>query len=136
MPSHHAPLPLTPTSARKRKKKKSKPRADYNPYESRDTKVMLSDLLNFIKGLWSTCGGKRVIVFTTNHVDNLDPALVCRGRMDMHIQMSYCRFKAFKTLTKNYLGIHVHRLFDAVEEQLKEVKITPVDVAKCLLTAK
>ncbi|CAD6233041.1 unnamed protein product [Miscanthus lutarioriparius] len=101
-----------------------------------DSKVTLSGLLNFIDGLWSACGGERIVVFTTNHVDRLDPALIRRGRMDMHIEMSYCGFEAFRTLAKNYLGIDAHPLFGAVEELLKEVDITPADVAECLMTTK
>ena len=101
-----------------------------------DSKVTLSGLLNFIDGLWSACGGERIVVFTTNHVDRLDPALIRRGRMDMHIEMSYCGFEAFRTLAKNYLGIDAHPLFGAVEELLKEVDITPADVSECLMTAK
>ncbi|KAG0542034.1 hypothetical protein BDA96_02G068200 [Sorghum bicolor] len=30
--------------------------------------------------------GERIIVFTTNLVDKLDPALIRRGRMDMHVE--------------------------------------------------
>ena len=59
-------------------------------------KVTLSGLLSFVDGLWSACGSERIFVFTTNHVDRLDPALIRRGRMDRHIELSYCRFKAFK----------------------------------------
>jgi chaperone BCS1 len=74
-------------------------------------------------------------VFTTNYIDDLDPALIRRGRMDMHIEMSYCEFGAFKTLAKNYLGVDDHRLFDTIEELLKEVEITPADVAECLMAS-
>ncbi|GJN24810.1 hypothetical protein PR202_gb12576 [Eleusine coracana subsp. coracana] len=117
---------------------KKKPAAPTSPYELHGggSEVTLSGLLNFIDGLWSACGGERIVVFTTNHVDQLDPALIRRGRMDMHIEMSYCGFEAFKTLAKNYLDIHAHRLFPAVEEQLNEVELTPADVAECLMTAK
>ncbi|KAK1365673.1 hypothetical protein POM88_041234 [Heracleum sosnowskyi] len=40
-------------------------------------------------GLWSSCGDERIIVFSTNHKDRLDPALLRPGHMDMHINMSY-----------------------------------------------
>ncbi|KAK8452520.1 hypothetical protein SEVIR_5G122400v4 [Setaria viridis] len=102
----------------------------------KSSRVTLSGLLNFIDGLWSACGGERIVVFTTNYADRLDPALIRRGRMDMHIEMSYCGFEAFKTLAKNYFGVDVHPLFGAVEELLREVDITPADVAECLMTAK
>ncbi|TVU21550.1 hypothetical protein EJB05_31191, partial [Eragrostis curvula] len=132
-------LDLTGDRAAKKKKKKKTEEEErmalYYPDER--SKVTLSGLLNFIDGLWSACGGERIVVFTTNHVGTLDPALIRRGRMDMHIEMSYCGFEAFKTLAKNYLGIDSpHRLFAEVEEQLREVDVTPADVAECLMTAK
>ncbi|GJN27391.1 hypothetical protein PR202_gb15411 [Eleusine coracana subsp. coracana] len=115
------------------KRKKPAPTSPYALHGG-GSEVTLSGLLNFIDGLWSACGGERLVVFTTNHVDQLDPALIRRGRMD---EMSYCGFEGFKTLAKNYLDIHVHhQLFAAVEEQLKELEITPADVAECLMTAK
>ncbi|KAG0542035.1 hypothetical protein BDA96_02G068300 [Sorghum bicolor] len=109
--------------------------ADEKPPPPRDT-VTLSGLLNFIDGLWSACGGERIVVFTTNHVEKLDPALIRRGRMDMHIEMSYCRFEAFQTLAKNYLDVDDHELFGAVEEFLREEDLTPADVAECLMVAR
>ncbi|XP_042497687.1 AAA-ATPase ASD, mitochondrial-like isoform X2 [Macadamia integrifolia] len=66
--------------------------------KSTESKVTLSGLLNFIDGLWSACGGERLIVFTTNYVDQLDPALIRRGRMDKHIEMSYCCYQGFKRI--------------------------------------
>uniref|UniRef100_A0A0E0E8C5 AAA+ ATPase domain-containing protein n=1 Tax=Oryza meridionalis TaxID=40149 RepID=A0A0E0E8C5_9ORYZ len=105
-------------------------------HDRRSSDVTLSGLLNFIDGLWSACGGERIVVFTTNHLDKLDPALIRRGRMDMHIEMSYCGFEAFKTLAKNYLDVDAHHLFDAVDELLRDVNLTPADVAECLMTAR
>ncbi|KAL6894275.1 hypothetical protein ACP4OV_008373 [Aristida adscensionis] len=96
------------------------------------SKVTLSGLLNFIDGLWSACGGERIIVFTTNHVEKLDPALIRRGRMDKHIEMSYCGFEAFKFLAKAYLGVDSHELFGAIGDLLSEVEMTPADVAENL----
>ncbi|XP_059661427.1 AAA-ATPase At3g50940-like [Cornus florida] len=92
-------------------------------------KVTLSGLLNFIDGLWSYCGDERVIIFTTNHKERLDPALLRAGRMDMHVEMSYCTFSAFKQLALNYQGLCHHQLFDQIEGLLKEVKVTPAEVA-------
>jgi ATP-dependent 26S proteasome regulatory subunit len=113
-------------------------RATRRPGEIRGggSMVTLSGLLNFIDGLWSASGGERVVVFTTNHVEKLDPALIRRGRMDMHIEMSYCRAAAFRTLAKNYLDVDAHHLFDAVDDILDKEDITPADVAECLMAAK
>lgn len=101
--------------------------------DSKSSKITLSGLLNFIDGLWSACGGERIIVFTTNYVERLDPALIRRGRMDKHIEMSYCGFEGFKVLAKNYLELEWHDLFPRIETLLEEVNITPADVAENLM---
>ncbi|KAJ6875374.1 hypothetical protein NC652_034939 [Populus alba x Populus x berolinensis] len=74
-----------------------------------------------------------LIVFTTNYVEKLDPALIRRGRMDKHIELSYCSFEAFKVLSRNYLRLEAHPLFDKIESLMKETKITPADVAESLM---
>ncbi|KAK4413236.1 AAA-ATPase [Sesamum alatum] len=93
----------------------------------------LSGLLNFIDGLWSSCGDERIIVLTTNHKDRLDPALLRPGRMDMHVHMSYCTFSGFKILASNYLGIKSHCRFNEIERLMVEVEVTPAEVAEELM---
>ncbi|GLT88106.1 hypothetical protein SLE2022_061450 [Rubroshorea leprosula] len=90
--------------------------------------VTLSGLLNFIDGLWSSCGDERVIIFTTNHKDKLDPALLRPGRMDFEAYMGYCAPAAFRQLADTYLQIEDHHLFTVIEDLLKHVKVTPVEV--------
>ncbi|CAJ2650906.1 unnamed protein product [Trifolium pratense] len=97
------------------------------------SQVTLSGLLNFIDGIWSASTGERLIIFTTNYVDKLDQALIRRGRMDMHIELSYCGFDGFKMLAKNYLSIESHPLFDKVRCLLEETNVTPADVAENLM---
>ncbi|XP_034584983.1 AAA-ATPase At3g28510 [Setaria viridis] len=129
------------TGKRKDKKKKpddgdgsdDKPKLPVDPDKDDSTKVTLSGLLNFIDGLWSACGGERIIIFTTNHKEKLDPALIRRGRMDKHIEMSYCSFEAFKVLAKNYLDITEHDLFGEVRRLLEETQMSPADVAENLM---
>ncbi|XP_031403318.1 AAA-ATPase ASD, mitochondrial-like [Punica granatum] len=101
--------------------------------ETKASKVTLSGLLNFIDGIWSGCGGERIIIFTTNFIDKLDPALIRRGRMDKHIEMSYCCFEAFKVLANNYLDVESHPLFGMIEAKMKETNMTPADVAENLM---
>ncbi|XP_058778746.1 AAA-ATPase ASD, mitochondrial-like [Vicia villosa] len=102
--------------------------------EKNESKLTLSGLLNFIDGIWSACGGERIIIFTTNFVDKLDPALIRRGRMDKHIEMSYCGYEAFKVLAKNYLDVEFHdELFPVIEKLLGETNMTPADVAENLM---
>lgn len=102
--------------------------------EQKKSKVTLSGLLNFIDGIWSACGSERIIIFTTNFVDKLDPALIRRGRMDKHIEMSYCSYEAFKVLARNYLDVESHdELFPVIEKLLGEINMTPADVAENLM---
>lgn len=101
--------------------------------EEAKSRVTLSGLLNFIDGIWSACGGERLIVFTTNHVEKLDPALIRRGRMDKHIELSYCSFEAFKVLAKNYLNVESHELLGEIQELIRDAKISPADVAENLM---
>ena len=108
--------------------------------DDEDTKLTLSGLLNFIDGLWSVaCGGERIIIFTTNNKDKLDPALIRRGRMDKHIEMSYCRYEAFQLLARNYLDTNIlnesqfFHLFGEIQKLLAEVDMSPADVAEHLM---
>ena len=96
--------------------------------------LSLSGLLNFIDGLWSSCGDERIIIFTTNHKERLDPALLRPGRMDMHIHMSYCSYHGFKVLASNYLDIASdHHLFGEIEGLIEHTHITPAQVAEELM---
>ncbi|CAN6698626.1 unnamed protein product [Malus baccata var. baccata] len=107
-----------------------------DPTRSTSNKLTLSGLLNFIDGLWSSCGDERIIVFTTNHKDRLDPALLRPGRMDVHIHMSYCTPSGFKVLASNYLDIHEdnpHSLCGEVEGLIKSTEVTPAEVAEELM---
>jgi chaperone BCS1 len=102
--------------------------------EENGNSITLSGLLNFTDGLWSCCGSERIFVFTTNHIEKLDPALLRSGRMDMHIFMSYCSMQALKILLKNYLGVD---LDDSVLKELEEViemaRMTPADISEVLI---
>ncbi|XLR34859.1 hypothetical protein HN51_044174 [Arachis hypogaea] len=101
-----------------------------NREEGEENKVTLPGLLNATDGLWSCCNEERIIVFTTNHKERLDPTLPRPGRMDMHIHLSYCTFSAFKQLAFNYLGISHHNLFQEIEGLLGEVRVTPAEIAE------
>ena len=98
-----------------------------------NSKLTLSGLLNFIDQIWPATGGERIIVFTNNYVEKLDPALIRRGHRDKHIELSYCSFEAFKVLARNYLDVHSHELFATIDRLLEETNMTPADVAQNLM---
>ncbi|KAH7352941.1 hypothetical protein KP509_19G070700 [Ceratopteris richardii] len=98
-------------------------------------KLTLSGLLNFVDGLWSCCEEERIFIFTTNFKEQIDPALLRAGRMDMHILLSYCTFHAFKKLANNYLGVQDHPKFVELQEAMvkSSVQVTPAAIAEILI---
>ncbi|EOA22404.1 hypothetical protein CARUB_v10003040mg [Capsella rubella] len=104
--------------------------------KKKDPKVTLSGLLNFVDGLWSSCVEERIIIFTTNHKEKLDPALLRPGRMDVHILMDYCTPVVFKKLAALYLETEDHNLFEPLEKMFLEVKATPAEITEQLMASK
>ncbi|KAK9101697.1 LOW QUALITY PROTEIN: hypothetical protein Sjap_018951 [Stephania japonica] len=111
--------------------------ADHDGDGPANSAITLSGLLNFTDGLWSCCGSERIFVFTTNHIDKLDPALLRSGRMDMHIFMTHCSFQALKILLRNYLGLEAEDVDKEVLQELEEVtdkaQMTPADISEVLI---
>ncbi|KAJ1291124.1 hypothetical protein BS78_02G294500 [Paspalum vaginatum] len=122
-------------------KKSGDKEADEHPSDGQDAPqdtftghgITLSGLLNFIDGLWSTSGEERIIIFTTNYKDRLDPALLRPGRMDMHVYMGHCGWEALKTLARNYFLVDDHKMFPEIQELLSAVEVTPAAVSEMLL---
>ncbi|KAJ1264333.1 hypothetical protein BS78_09G255400 [Paspalum vaginatum] len=96
-------------------------------------KVTLSGLLNFVDGLWSAGGEQRIIIFTTNYKERLDPALLRPGRMDMHVYMGHCTPEAFRILAHNYHLIDYHATYPEIEELIEAAMVTPAEVAEVLM---
>ncbi|XP_057786764.1 AAA-ATPase At3g50940-like [Salvia miltiorrhiza] len=108
--------------------------ADAGNHRPRDHRFTLSGLLNFIDGLWSSCGDERIIIFTTNNKGKLDPALLRPGRMDMHIHMSYLTPDGFRLLASTYLEVHAHHPRVSEIAHLINLKnVTPAEVAEELM---
>lgn len=96
--------------------------------------VSLSGVLNFVDGLWSSCVGERLMIFTTNHPEKLDPAMLRPGRMDRKINLGYCGMEGFKVLAKNYLEVEEgHEAMKEVEDLIKGVRVTPADIAEIFM---
>lgn len=101
--------------------------------EDARSKLTLGGVLNFADGIRSSCGSERIFIFTTNHPERLDPALVRPGRMDMHIELSYCTFEVFKSLCRTYLGVTDHPLLSTIEPLLMpSTKVSPASVTAIL----
>lgn len=97
-------------------------------------KVSLSGILNFMDGIFSCCGEERLMVFTMNSKENIDPALLRPGRLDVHIYFPLCDFSAFKNLASSYLGVKDHKLFPHVEEVFQTgASLSPAEIGEILM---
>ncbi|EEC84666.1 hypothetical protein OsI_31566 [Oryza sativa Indica Group] len=111
--------------------------SDSDGGDNHHSKVTLSGLLNFTDGLWSCCGEERIIVFTTNHVDGIDPALLRPGRMDVHVRLGACGAHAMRELVGRYVGVEDHEMLDAAECCVRGgAEMTPAEVGEVLLRSR
>lgn len=51
----------------------------------------------------------------------------------MHIHMGYCCAESFRILASNYHSISNHDTYPEIEELIKEVMVTPAEVAEVLM---
>lgn len=101
----------------------------------KSTGVSLSSVLNFMDGILNACcAEERIMVFTMNGKDHVDPAILRPGRIDVHIHFPLCDFAAFKTLANSYLGVKDHKLFPQVEEIfLTGASLSPAEIGELML---
>ncbi|CAN4099458.1 unnamed protein product [Withania somnifera] len=85
---------------------------------NKSTTLSFSVILNFMDGIFS-CGDERVMIFTMNDKNQIDPAVLKPGRIDHHIHFPLCDFNAFKSLANTHLGLKDHKLFPQVEEHFQ-----------------
>ncbi|KAI4328952.1 hypothetical protein L6164_021262 [Bauhinia variegata] len=99
------------------------------------TAVSLSGVLNFMDGILnSCCAEERVMVFTMNNKDNVNPSVLRPGRIDFHIHFPLCDFSAFKALANSYLGVKEHKLFPQVQEIFHNgASLSPAEICELMI---
>ncbi|KAK7338097.1 hypothetical protein VNO77_18696 [Canavalia gladiata] len=102
----------------------------------KSTRVSSSGILNFMDGILSSCcGEERMMVFTMNTKENVDPNLLRPGRVDVHIHFPLCDFSAFKSLASSYLGVKEHKLFPQVQEIFQSgASLSPAEIGELMIT--
>lgn len=102
---------------------------------SKSTALSVSGILNFTDGILSSCAvDERIMVFTMTAKEQIDPALLRPGRVDVHIHFPLCDFTAFKALANNYLGLKEHKLFPQVEGIFQNgASLSPAEIGELMI---
>nr|XP_016508944.1 PREDICTED: AAA-ATPase At2g46620-like [Nicotiana tabacum] len=102
---------------------------------NKSTAVSLSGILNFMDGIFSCCGEERIMIFTVNNKDQIDPTVLRPGRIDVHIHFPLCDFNAFKSLANSHLGLKDHKLFPQVEEIFQTgAVLSPAEISEIMIS--
>ncbi|XP_061997074.1 AAA-ATPase At2g46620 [Rosa rugosa] len=104
-------------------------------FAEKSTAVSFSGISNFMDGLLnSCCAEERVMVFTMNSKDQVDPNFLRPGRIDVHIHFPLCDFTAFRNLATSYLGVKEHKLFPQVEEIFQSgSSLSPAEIGELMI---
>lgn len=62
----------------------------------------LNSLMNMMDGF--ACNDKVIYIFTTNHLDKLDPALIRPGRIDLSLEIGYVNSETFDQFCEFHYG--------------------------------
>ncbi|KAI5341054.1 hypothetical protein L3X38_020328 [Prunus dulcis] len=126
-------LDLTEHREKKKEEKEKKDGDEKDPKRPEEEEATTSKVT--LSRIWSACGEERLIVFTTNYVDKLDPAFIRRGRMDKHIQLSYCCYEVAATVKAeeeaSKKAEEEAKLKAEKEEEEKEISCNAKDEVKC-----
>jgi chaperone BCS1 len=81
------------------REKKSDTNSDNNFLEGMAS-ISLSEVLNSLDGMFSAHG--RILIATTNHIENLDPALIRAGRIDIKIEVGFVNHGILESFINNF----------------------------------
>jgi len=100
-----------------------------NPVTAQDP-LTLSFLLNLIDGIIEQ--PSRILIMTTNHPDQIDPALIRPGRIDIKQEFKRCSIPIIKDMIKHFFATENH--IDVT--QLRDYVHSPADVVSACMAAK
>lgn len=106
---------------------------DNRTSESNVIGMSLSDLLNITDGLLSSDGA--ICLFTTNHKEKLDEALLRPGRMNKIVEFTYLSGSTAKDMIYHNLGLSIDNLKDDIkptelQEEILQIKLGNSDIEK------
>jgi SpoVK/Ycf46/Vps4 family AAA+-type ATPase len=88
-----------------------------------DLPITLDDILNLWDGIRETPG--RIMIISSNHYFELDPALIRPGRIDMTLELSYVNYEVIKDI---YRHLFNEEIDDIILQNIKENFYTPAEL--------
>jgi chaperone BCS1 len=105
---------ITTKSVGNRNNEKKKEAEDCRSEDDIFTRALsLSDMLNITDGLLASDGA--ISIFTTNHIEKLDPAFLRAGRMNKLIKYTYMNPETAKAMVDAYLDVGDIKLKDNIK---------------------
>ena len=74
------------------------------------TSTSLSGILNSLDGIFSVHG--RILIATTNHIENLDPALIRPGRIDLKLEIDSINIEILSLFLNKFFPNNVSNIID------------------------
>lgn len=75
-------------------------RSEYNEDDKKKKKAGLASILNTIDGLGAPTN--TIYIFTTNHIEKLDPALIRPGRIDLSLEIPSVNYEIFEKFMSHH----------------------------------
>lgn len=91
--------------------------------------LSLSDILNFTDGLLASDGA--ICLFTTNHIEKLDPAFIRAGRMNKMVEYKYMNAETANKMICSYIGHNISGLKDNIHPAELQEMILDILTGKC-----
>jgi chaperone BCS1 len=92
-----------------------------------DDELTLACILNTIDGVLENNG--RMLIITTNYIDNIDSALIRSGRIDMKLNFTKCDMQMYYDILEFYYETKLRKIYN-----FTEYKYSPAEVFElCLL---
>lgn len=98
-------------------------------HEKQPENLTLGGLLNAIDGIVESYG--RVLIMTTNHIENLDPALIRPGRCDRSVELPYLNDETYRLAFKRF-----YPQFKLPDKVVWQHEVTPATMQTCVLQNK
>jgi ATP-dependent 26S proteasome regulatory subunit len=122
--------------ASKGKKKSSRDRDRDHDYDDDDSMdgfiddaITLGDVLEILDGFVEMSG--RQIIFTSNHIEALDPALVRKGRVDIMVEFRNMRREDVNSMYDLWFGISIPT---SVYAKMKDEAFSQADLGNLFKT--